>query len=194
MKNVKVSDDYYYRKKFIKAKVFFLFLFLRWGESGWVGNNAFSNFIGYFTETFWNYVFPPLTFFRIHSRFSDFYSGDCIFSVKKYYFQMFSDFLLQYLFYCFYCYATYYLAKLVHQLKVVRLSWNLVPCIVRIFGIQWWCSFLLFLTRNTLFRQNLVQKIEIVTLRSNLLPRLISNMQKLTQVFTFSVLDQKYLF
>ena len=38
--------------------------------------------------------------------------------------------------------------NLVHKIKIVSLRWNLVPRLIRICGIQWWCSLLLFLTIN----------------------------------------------
>ena len=47
----------------------------------------------YFSKTSWNYFFPPLTLFRIHSEFSDFWSRYCIFSVKRKYFQSFQIFV-----------------------------------------------------------------------------------------------------
>ena len=40
--------------------------------------------------------------------------------------------------------------NLVHKIKIVSLSWNLVPRLIRICGIQCWCSLLLFLTINVL--------------------------------------------
>ena len=43
----------------------------------------------YFSKTSWNCFFPPLTFFQIPLKFSDFRSRYCIFSVKRYYFQSF---------------------------------------------------------------------------------------------------------
>ena len=42
-------------------------------------------------------------------------------------------------------------ANFVWKIKIVILSWNLVPRLIRICRIQLWCSFFLFLTRNTLF-------------------------------------------
>ena len=35
----------------------------------------------------------------------------------------------------------------------INLDWNLVPRLIRISRIQWWCSCFWFLTRNTLFAQ-----------------------------------------
>ena len=42
-------------------------------------------------------------------------------------------------------------ANLVQQIKIIFLSWNLVPWLIRICRIQWWCSLFLFYTGNTLF-------------------------------------------
>ena len=42
-------------------------------------------------------------------------------------------------------------ANLVQKVKIISLSWNLVPRLIRICKIQWWCSLFLFLTGNTLF-------------------------------------------
>ena len=42
-------------------------------------------------------------------------------------------------------------ANLVQKIKVISLSWNLVPRLIQICKIQWWCSLFLFSTRNTLF-------------------------------------------
>ena len=42
-------------------------------------------------------------------------------------------------------------ANLVQKIKIVTLSWNLVPTLIRTWRIQWWCSFFLFLRENILF-------------------------------------------
>ena len=42
-------------------------------------------------------------------------------------------------------------ANLVQKIKDVSLSWNLVPTVIRICRIQWWCSLFLFYTENTFF-------------------------------------------
>ena len=44
-------------------------------------------------------------------------------------------------------------ANLVQKIKILTLSWNLVPTLIRTCRIQWWCSFFLFLIWNTLFGQ-----------------------------------------
>ena len=59
------------------------------------------------------------------------------------------------------------------KIKIVSLSWNLVPRLIPIRWIQWEGSLFLFSTRNTLFWVNLVQKIKIVNSRWNLVLRLI---------------------
>ena len=59
-----------------------------------------------------------------------------------------------------------FLAKF-HKLIITSLSWNLIPRLIRICRIQWWCS--LFLTRSILFQANLFHKNKIVCLE----PRLI---------------------
>ena len=41
--------------------------------------------------------------------------------------------------------------KLVQKMEIVSLSWNLVPRIIRICRIQWWCSLFPFLTGITPF-------------------------------------------
>ena len=44
-------------------------------------------------------------------------------------------------------------AHLLQNIKILSLSWNLVPTLIRACRIQWWCSFFLFLIGNTLFGQ-----------------------------------------
>ena len=44
-------------------------------------------------------------------------------------------------------------ANLVQKVKLISLSWNLVPRLIRIWWIQWWCSLFLFLIENMLFGQ-----------------------------------------
>ena len=59
------------------------------------------------------------------------------------------------------------------KIKIVSLSWNLLPRLIPIRWIQWECSLFLFSTKNTLFWVNLVQKIKTVNSRWNLVLRLI---------------------
>ena len=44
-------------------------------------------------------------------------------------------------------------ANLVQKVKILTLSWNLVPTLIRTCRIQWWYLFILFLIENTLFGQ-----------------------------------------
>ena len=44
-------------------------------------------------------------------------------------------------------------ANLVQKVKIISLSWNLVPRLIRVCRIQWWYSLFLFLIGNTLVRQ-----------------------------------------
>ena len=44
-------------------------------------------------------------------------------------------------------------ANLVQKIKIISLSWNLVPRLIRICWSQWWCSLFLFLIGNMLFGQ-----------------------------------------
>ena len=63
-------------------------------------------------------------------------------------------------------------ANLVPKFKIVCLRWNLVLRLIRICRIQWWCSPILFQTRNTLFGQIQFEKIRIVSLSLNWVLRL----------------------
>ena len=71
-----------------------------------------------------------------------------------------------------------------------RLSSNLVLILIWICKMQWWCSLFPFLTENTFFWAILIQKIKIVSLSSNSLPKLNSNMHNSMVMLTFSVFDQ----
>ena len=57
------------------------------------------------------------------------------------------------------------------KIRMVSLSWNLVPRRIGICRIQWYCLLFLFKTGNTLFWANLVQKLKIVSLSWNLVLR-----------------------
>ena len=63
-------------------------------------------------------------------------------------------------------------ANLVQKIKIVSLSWNLVPRIIRIRRIQWGCSFFFVLEGKHSFWANLVQQIKVVRLSLNSVPRL----------------------
>ena len=83
--------------------------------------------------------------------------------------------------------------NLVKKIKIVILSRNLVPRLIRIFRIQWWCSLFLFQNRNTIFgqfgpkNQNCQYNLKFGT-QTN------SNMKNSMMVFTFSVLYWKHPF
>ena len=96
----------------------------------------------YFSKMYWNCLFPPLAFIWIHFKFS--------------------DFRLQYLICCSKANAPYMV----------------------------WCN---QIYTHHICWENLVQKLKIVSLSWNLIPRLIQRLN-LMLMFTFSVFDQKYLF
>ena len=82
-------------------------------------------------------------------------------------------------------------ANFVEKIRIVSLSWNLVPLVpilIRIFKIQWWCSFYLFY--NTLFghiwskNPNCQFKVKFCT-KSN------SNMQNLMEIPFFGKFGSK---
>ena len=77
--------------------------------------------------------------------------------------------------------------NLLKKIKIVSLSWNLVPILIWIRRIQRWYSFFPFCTENTFFGANLVQKIRIVGLTN-------SNIHNSMLMLTFSVFNQKYPF
>ena len=56
-------------------------------------------------------------------------------------------------------------ANLVQKYKIVSLRWNLLPKLIQICWIQWWCILLPFGTLKYLFLANLAWKIKIVCLR-----------------------------
>ena len=85
-----------------------------------------------------------------------------------------------------------FLANLVQKIKLVSLSWNMVPSLILIRRIQWHCSLFLLQTGNT-FWANLFQKIKIVSLSWNLVPRLIRRCRNYCSVH-FSFLDGKHPF
>ena len=60
-------------------------------------------------------------------------------------------------------------ASLYHKIKIVSLSWNLVPKLIWICRSQWWGSLFLLSTVWT----SLIQKDKIVSLSWNLVPRII---------------------
>ena len=52
-------------------------------------------------------------------------------------------------------------ANLVQKVKIISWIWNLVPRLIRICRIQWWCSLFLLLIRNTLFGQIWSKKLKL---------------------------------
>ena len=61
-------------------------------------------------------------------------------------------------------------ANLVQNIKIISLSWNLVPRPIWICRIQWWCSLFFVLDWKYFFWANLVQQTKIVSLSWNLAP------------------------
>ena len=80
-------------------------------------------------------------------------------------------------------------------IKTVSLSSYLVPRLIKICRIQWWCSVLLISSGNTLFWVNLVQKLKVVSLSWNLVSTLISicRTQCWCSVFLFSTTRNTFL-
>ena len=89
-------------------------------------------------------------------------------------------------------------ANFVQRFKIACSKWSLIQSLIRICGIQWWCPFYLFWSRNTLFglpflckfgpkNQNGQFELKIGT-------NTISNMKNLIVRFIFPVLDRKYHF
>ena len=52
--------------------------------------------------------------------------------------------------FCFGLETLFFGASLVQKIKIISLSWNLVPRFIQICRIQWWCLLFLFYTENTL--------------------------------------------
>ena len=84
-------------------------------------------------------------------------------------------------------------ASLVQKYKIISLSLNLLPWLIRIYRIQWWCSLSLFSTVNTFLgkfspkNQNYQFKLKFSTGTN-------SNMHNSMVIFIFSVFDRKYPF
>ena len=51
--------------------------------------------------------------------------------------------------------------NLVQKVKIISWSWNLVPRLIRICRIQWWCWIFLFLIGNALFGQIWSKKLKL---------------------------------
>ena len=58
-----------------------------------------------------------------------------------------STFIIAKVYQCFYGKEI----NLVQKIKLVSWSWNLLPTLIWICSIEWWCSLFLFYTRNILF-------------------------------------------
>ena len=77
--------------------------------------------------------------------------------------------------------------NLFQKSKIFSLSWNLVPRLIRIRTVQWWCSLFLFQTGNTIFgpkNQNCQFKLKFGT-QTN------SSMKDSMATFIFSIFDRK---
>ena len=87
----------------------------------------------------------------------------------------------------------FFCANLVQKIRIVSLSWNLVPTLIRICRIQWCCLLFLFLTGNTLFGkmspkiQNFLFKVKCDTWTS-------WKMQNSMVLINFSALGWEYIF
>ena len=83
--------------------------------------------------------------------------------------------------------------NLVQKIKIVSLSWNLVPRLIRTCRIQWWCAFFGFRPETPFLgkfgsnSQNCQFKLKFGTWTN-------SKMQNSMVLFTFSVLYQKHPF
>ena len=82
----------------------------------------------------------------------------------------------------------FFWANLIQKIKIVNLTWNLVPKLIQKCRIQWECSLFLFSMGNTFFWANSVQKIQIVNLIWNLVLALIQiyRIQCWCSLFLFS--------
>ena len=78
------------------------------------------------------------------------------------------------------------------KIKIVSLSGNLIPRLIRIRRIQWWCPLFSVLDRKHTLRTNLIQKIKIVSLSWNLVPTLIRICRIQWWCSLFSALDRKH--
>ena len=84
-------------------------------------------------------------------------------------------------------------ANLVQKIKIVSLSWNLVPRLIRILEFNGDLHFFFFYWKHP-FWANLVQKFKIVCLNWNLLSRLIRICRIQWWCSLFSVLDRRHPF
>ena len=84
-------------------------------------------------------------------------------------------------------------ANLVQKVKIISLSWNLVPTLTGICKIQWWYLLSLFLIRNTLFGQ-IWSKSQNYQFKLKFGSYTNSKMLNSIAVFPFFVFDQKCTF
>ena len=82
--------------------------------------------------------------------------------------------------------------NLVQKNWIANFSWNLIPRLIWISSIQYWCSLFLFLVACILFLRNLFQKIKIVWRSWKFRVENNSNMQNSMVIFIFYFLDWKY--
>ena len=75
-------------------------------------------------------------------------------------------------------------ANFAQKVKIISWNWNLVARLIRIWRIQWWCSFFLFLIGNTLFGQ-IWSKKSNYQLKLKFGSQTNSNMQNSMMLFTF---------
>ena len=79
-------------------------------------------------------------------------------------------------------------ANLVQNVKIISLSWNLAPRLIRICKFQWWCSLFFVFNQKYPFCANLVQNVKIISLNWNLVASLIRicRIQWYCSLFSFS--------
>ena len=78
-------------------------------------------------------------------------------------------------------------ANFVQKTKIVSLSWNLVPKLIRTCRIQWWCSLFLYLTINILLEKIWSKNLKLFKVKFD--TKTTSNMQNQIVVSILSVLD-----
>ena len=86
----------------------------------------------------------------------------------------------------------FFWANFVQTIKIVTLSWNLVPRLIEIYRIQWWSH--LCCQMEIPFFRKFGSKIQNCFLKVKVSAKTNSNMQNSMLMFTFSVFYQKDLF
>ena len=81
-------------------------------------------------------------------------------------------------------------ANLIQKVKTISWSWNLVPRLIQLCRIQWWCSLFLFLIGNTLFGQIWPRKLKL-SVQGETWYLTNSNMQNSLVMFTFFCFRQE---